>query len=128
MVGMETERNLESKPVTWESLQAQLVSFSHRLTSAYDILGVRDRLQELDIDHVCIRLDTKAKVENLLIEISDRGEIISETVVNGRTIYIFKLSTPIEIAGKSVSCLEIPEPKAGHDYPRWLGARGIYSA
>ncbi len=80
---------------------------------------------ELDVtpyflDHICYRVesvsDYKLKKEQLMLH----GELLIESMINGRLISTFKLHTPIEFDKRKIELLELPAPKAGHAYKAGL--------
>lgn len=74
----------------------------------------------LQIDHVGLRVRLQADVDALRVQMADAvsgGTRLSAAVVHGRTITIYKLHQGLVHEGLIVPCVELPDPKANHDYP-----------
>ena len=67
-------------------------------------------------DHLCYRVETVERYEELVGELSDLGENIGSNIVSGRPITIFKLHEPLMWRDLSIACLELPAPKDGSFY------------
>lgn len=76
-----------------------------------DVLGY-------DIDHAALRIRTDEEVLRLHDEIAAEAEKLSESEIKGRKIYIFKLHEPLTYKDRTISCVELPHPAEGHNYPR----------
>ncbi len=68
-------------------------------------------------DHIGLKLSTAKQVESLIDSLPENSEVLSDSVVGGRIIYIIKLKEPIRYKGYEIPCLEIPYPKPDHNYP-----------
>ncbi|HVJ63784.1 MAG TPA: VOC family protein [Bdellovibrionota bacterium] len=73
-------------------------------------------LSELEIDHLCLRVETEAQYRHYCAQFSELGKLLSEALVNGRPIATYKLNEPVRTLGREIHCLEIPSPKAGAPY------------
>ena len=80
---------------------------------------------ELDVapyflDHICYRVESVADYKSKKDQLSHHGELLIESMVNGRLISTFKLHTPIEFNNRKIELLELPAPKSGHAYKAGL--------
>lgn len=83
------------------------------------ILDEMDRLllpSDLECDHICYRVATTDRYQELKELISNFAELLSETMIAGRPICIFLLKEPYIYQGRSIHCLELPAPKQGSSY------------
>ena len=64
-----------------------------------------------ECDHICYRVETKERYAELKLILSQYGESLGESIINGRPIDTFKLKEPIIFDDKVVSCVELPSPK-----------------
>ena len=87
---------METK-VTLNNLQSQVEKFTEKLNTSLVELGILDNCQNLEIDHICIRLKDTANVQSLKKELEAIGQVISAVNVNGREIMIFQLIQPISL-------------------------------
>ncbi len=69
------------------------------------------------MDHVCYRVATLERYATLKTELSILCDEPYESLVNGRPISVFVLRTPFRIGERIISCIELPAPKPGADYP-----------
>ncbi len=80
---------------------------------------------ELDVapyflDHICYRVESIADYQRKKEQLSHHGELLIESIVNGRLISTYKLHIPIEFNNRKIELLELPSPKAGHVYKAGL--------
>lgn len=68
------------------------------------------------IDHVCYRVETKSRYEELKRAYSNFCTLLVESPVGGRMISTFKLLTPLFFGERMIDLVELPEPKIGSDY------------
>ena len=69
-------------------------------------------------DHICYRVTSLEEYETAKAEALKISDLITETMVRGRPICIFKFFKPIQYEGLSISCLELPAPKPGSLYKK----------
>jgi len=69
------------------------------------------------MDHVCYRVATMERYLELAHAWRLYARVSHESIVNGRPISVFLLGTPLEVAGRVITCLELPAPKEGAPYP-----------
>lgn len=79
--------------------------------SLIDRLGVRDELVQNDT--LCLQVPSNERYDQVKTELSELGELISESEVNGRLIAVFELHRRLKSSGWSVSFVELPQPKTG---------------
>ena len=72
------------------------------------------------LDHICYRVETSDRYEQCKMELSKSGQQLSENMINGRPISTYKLREPIVFEGRAIACVEVPAPKAEHNYPEGL--------
>ena len=74
-----------------------------------------------EMDHVCFRTATTQEYEDVLAALVPAyGEVLVEGMIGGRPIATVMLHQPIEHAGYSISCIEVPCPKDGSPYKSGL--------
>lgn len=82
-------------------------------------LGIeRDELAMMD--HVCYRVETERRYQELLAELKQTSQFLGETEVGGRMIATFELHEYLKAGGWTVPYLELPAPKDGSPYPEGL--------
>lgn len=69
-----------------------------------------------ELDHICYRVETLQRYQELVEQLSPLGPLLTESIIGGRPISTFKLSTPIRYQDRVISCLELPAPKVGSPY------------
>ena len=102
--------------MNWKTLNTQTEDFALRLNRALDELEIREICQDLEMDHICVRLQNNSDVDSLKIELSQAGEIISSVQVNGREISIIQLAEPLQLESWKAYGIELPYPKPNHSY------------
>ena len=97
----------------WAAFSDAILAFSQQLG-----LGERGNLKSdaLWCDHVALRVNDIAIATSLLAEFKQRGEVISDSIINGRPIYIIVLDEPVQLGDWSIDCVELPFP--GKHYPQ----------
>eukprot|EP00927_Polykrikos_kofoidii_P022640 TRINITY_DN21072_c0_g1_i2.p1 TRINITY_DN21072_c0_g1~~TRINITY_DN21072_c0_g1_i2.p1 ORF type:complete len:382 (+),score=67.38 TRINITY_DN21072_c0_g1_i2:78-1223(+) len=74
-----------------------------------------------EMDHVCYRCETVAEYRAVVAALVPRlGSLMVEGMIGGRPIATIRLHEPAQHAGYSVTCIEVPCPKAGTEYPSGL--------
>lgn len=79
-----------------------------------------DRSELAMIDHICYRVETQTRYNELLKTLSAAAILLGQAVVSGRNIATFELHDYIEVDGWTVPYLELPEPKESSPYPEGL--------
>ncbi|MEM9524976.1 MAG: VOC family protein [Bacteroidota bacterium] len=83
-----------------------------------DLEPTSGAFDHLYLDHLCYRVDSVSRYENLRDELLEEGnELLVESPINGRRISTFRLRKPIQFSDRSIDLLELPEPKPGSPYP-----------
>mgnify|MGYP000877984588 CR=1 FL=1 len=80
-------------------------------------LAARGMPTNLVCDHVCYRVATQQRYEELRTALQAEGVLESDTIIAGRPISTFRLFTPYTYKGRSIEALELPAPKPGTAYP-----------
>lgn len=96
------------------ALQAQFADFEQKIEQLAEVMGIR--LQDYEIDHIALRVNTIEKAKNWLTYFTNYGKILSDNIVNGRRIYLIELDKPIKLANRTIEVIELPFPKNKH-YP-----------
>ncbi|GMH95208.1 hypothetical protein TL16_g13102 [Triparma laevis f. inornata] len=74
-------------------------------------------------DHICYRTSTSEEYTTLTTAFNSCPSSITlliESVIGGRMISTYKLSTPIPCDEHQIELLELPSPKSGSPYPSGL--------
>lgn len=79
-----------------------------------------DIIEKLVCDHICYRVSTLAEYKSKREELLQFGELLVESMVNGRLICTFKLTDPIVFKDRSISLIELPQPKNTFTYKTGL--------
>lgn len=79
-----------------------------------------DREELAMMDHICYRVATQARYDELLQELSGEATLLGESLVMGRNIATFEFNDYLQADGWIVPCLELPAPKASSPYPEGL--------
>lgn len=111
--------NAAGEARTWSEYEAQATSFLESVFAYTDQLKLN--VDGLPIDHVGLRVPSNESVDKLRDELQALcGDPLSQNVVNGRVILVFKLPKPIPYKHKGkqcgIDCVELPYPKP--DDPR----------
>ena len=69
-----------------------------------------------DIDHLCYRVETEGAYQDKKSAFSQFGDLLGESVVNGRLISTYKLHLPISFKMFQIDLIELPSPKKGASY------------
>jgi predicted metalloenzyme YecM len=72
------------------------------------------------MDHICYRVETQARYNALLLQLSRPAILLGESVISGREIATFEFPDYLQVDGWTVPYLELPEPKEGSPYPEGL--------
>ena len=73
-------------------------------------------LGSLVMDHLCYRVESQERYEELKNEFCRFSELIISSDVNGREISTYKLHLPFMLDGNRLAVIELPSPKAGSPY------------
>jgi len=73
-------------------------------------------LSDYFIDHICYRVGSMERYEELKKLLSLEHTLLHEALVSNRPIAAFKLKKPILFEGCEIPLLELPAPKPGSNY------------
>lgn len=78
----------------------------------------KDEIDVLDyeLDHICYRVETIERNNQLKNELQKIGDLISENKINGRLIPLIKLKDPIIFEDRKIYLVELPQPKEDHHF------------
>lgn len=68
------------------------------------------------IDHICYRVETTERYQEMFERCRDIGTLLGETEVNGRAIATFEFNDYLQAGGWVIPYLELPAPKQGSAY------------
>lgn len=74
-------------------------------------------LQPLNADHISLRCHQNTTAERWRQGLEQCGVLLSESMINGRPICLFKLNTPVRVGHWQIDIVELPWPGAKR-YPR----------
>lgn len=70
------------------------------------------------IDHICYRVATVERYFFICDQLIASGnKLLRESIINGRSIAVFEMSSPFRFDGLAVDILEVPAPKSVSYYP-----------
>ena len=97
----------------WPAFSKAILAFTHQLGL---VAQSNSNNEAVWCDHVALRINDIATAESLLAEFKQRGKVISDSIINGRPIYIIELDEPLTLGGWQIDCVELPFP--GKHYPQ----------
>lgn len=71
------------------------------------------------IDHVCYRIASIERYEELKKILDSMGRCIGEYMIAGRPIATILLNEPIRYENFKIECIELPAPKTESPYSEW---------
>lgn len=98
----------QSINISYEQLTQSWPAFEAQILALLETLGLADKA--LVCDHVALRVNSIASADALRNAFSRVGKIISDNIINGRTILIIELDTPLTLGQFSIACVELPYP------------------
>lgn len=84
------------------------------------INGLGIGVADLEMDHIGYQASSNEDYDRLSIEFGKIGEKISEEVVNGRRVGIYKLHSPLQHHQYTIQAAELIAPKKGQACPTAL--------
>lgn len=72
------------------------------------------------LDHFGYQCSSNEDYDKLKPEVTETSEMVSENVVGGRRVGIFKFKTPLQFNGKEIPAFELVAPKDGQVCPSAL--------
>ena len=91
-----------------QDIAADLPRFIEDLTHLVTRLGLD--IRDLNADHISLRCHQNATAERWRRGFEQCGELLSENLINGRPICLFRLSQPVQVAHWAFSVVELPWP------------------
>ena len=73
-------------------------------------------IENIKCDHLCFRVDSIENYQLFSNGLSNYGELLTESMVNGRPICIFRLNARFKFRNFETSIVELPAPKIGSPY------------
>lgn len=98
----------QNTSISYEQLTQSWPAFEAQILALLETLGLADKA--LVCDHVALRVNSIASADALRDAFSRVGKIISDNIINGRTILIIELDTPLTLGQFSIACVELPYP------------------
>ncbi|MEN8617295.1 VOC family protein [Shewanella baltica] len=98
----------QSTSISYEQLTQSWPAFEAQILALLETLGLADKA--LVCDHVALRVNSIASADALRYAFSRVGKIISDNIINGRTILIIELDIPLKLGQFSIACVELPYP------------------
>lgn len=74
-------------------------------------------LDHLHLDHICYRTESEDQYRSFRDALVNKHELLVESLIGGRPIATFRLSTPLPYRHRLIPLLELPAPKPGRPYP-----------
>jgi len=93
--------------------------FIANINAGLDTLGI-DTSELSMMDHVCYRVETTERYDELLHLLVEEALLLGENEVSGRPIATFEFKEYLNAGGWTVPYLELPAPKEGSPYPEGL--------
>jgi uncharacterized protein len=84
------------------------------------ISDIELKVDNYELDHICYRVQSLDEYKIKKEELKNFGELLVESIVNGRLISTFKLNDPILYKNRKIFLIELPAPKPMHSYPSGL--------
>lgn len=97
-----------SAHISYEQLIQSWPAFETQIVAFLKTLDLADKA--LFYDHVALRVNSIASANALKDAFSHKGKVISDNIINGRTILIIELDTPLTLGRFSIACVELPYP------------------
>ncbi len=97
---------MQKTMLTKEQLEQSWKKFSQQIQGFISHLG----LNKLCCDHVALRVNSHQAADELRHYFEQRGQLISNNIINGRPILIFELNSPLQLGELSIECVELPYP------------------
>lgn len=83
-------------------------------------IGIDTRSEFTICDHLCYRVGTDERYEEMKTLLGSGATNIGEVPVSGRLISTFELQEPLETGGWVIPWIELPAPKEGSGYEEGL--------
>ncbi|OOF66283.1 VOC family protein [Rodentibacter sp. Ppn85] len=96
-------------------LEEELEDFERKIQELANMMEIN--LSDYEIDHLALRVNSEQKAKNWLTHLLKCGRILSDDIINGRSIYLIQLEKPLAFAGRFIDVIELPFPK-NKQYPQ----------
>lgn len=103
--------------MNYQQLKDQWSEFSQSILGFAKRLGLHNF--QLHCDHVALRVNDLETAQTLLAQWQPFGQVISDSVINGRPIYIIGLDKPLTLGGWTIDCVELPFPAKHYPQEGW---------
>ena len=100
-----------------QHLNQQWPAFSYAIEDFAEHLGLTRA--NLVCDHVALRINDLDNAQALLTQLQQYGTIISDSMINGRPIYIIELWQALTLGMWSIDCVELPFPNKPYPQQGW---------
>lgn len=108
-------------------LENDLLRFTISLEALASLLSLT--LSDYHCDHISLRTNHEVTAQRWRQAFTLHHELISDKIINGRPILIFRLNTPLQIAGLVIPCVELPFPsKKQYPHEGWEHVELVVSA
>lgn len=110
--------------ISIDELFLSLDPFAQRISDFLDVLGLD--LTNYQADHIALRVNDETLAKKWHEQWKNYGHEISTNKINGRTIVVFKLKSPLIIGQWQTMCVELPYPGAqkykeqGWEHIEWV--------
>ncbi len=94
--------------MNYSELMQQLPDFAESAGALADRLGLVRR--QLQADHIALRVTEQQDAIALKAAFLERGELLSEKLINGRPIALIQLHLPIQVGPWAIDLVELPFP------------------
>jgi len=105
--------------VTIHELIGDPAAFIHSVSDGLTKIGI-DRAELALMDHICYRVETRARYLELRDALGSLATLLGESIVANRPIAIYEFTDYPSADGWVVPYLELPAPKEGFFFPEGL--------
>ncbi|MBI6548235.1 VOC family protein [Xenorhabdus lircayensis] len=91
-----------------QDLAADLGEFEQKLKLFGGYLGLH--ITQYPADHISLRCNETSIADRWRQGFLQCGQLMSESIINGRPIYLFELEQPITLLDWQIDCVELPYP------------------
>jgi len=97
-------------------IEKQLGDWKILMGEIFDFTRVHNVVLPAVCDHLCYRVETDERYQEVKGLLLQYGELAGEELVSGRLISIFNLHEPLGYQQYKIDCIELPAPKEGSPY------------
>lgn len=106
---------MSNSPFLLESHFGSLAQFEQQIQQLAALANID--LSRYEIDHIAVRVNQIDTAQQWRSGLLTQGEILKESIVNGRPIALFTLNRPLAFLNQQIEIVELPFPKGKH-YPQ----------